>query len=75
MAWFSTVLLTKMDEAVWTLGGNQACFTFGKLLHYLGVRLLMATTSGWTTNQFWDYTDASTPRNQEGITCSDPGGV
>ena len=58
-----------MDEAVQTSGGNQAHVTFGELLHYLGLRLLMATTSGWTTDQFWDYTDASTPHNQEAGLC------
>ncbi len=44
-----------------------APLTFGELLCFLGIHLLMATCSGWNTDQFWNYDDIS--RDQEEDPC------
>jgi hypothetical protein len=69
MVWFTTVLLVKTNEAVWA-SGAYAPVTFGELLRYLGMRLLMATSPGWAPDKFWNYNDSSTtPMNQENNAC------
>jgi hypothetical protein len=65
MVWFMTILLTMTDKAVQMLVSNQTPITFGKLIRHLGMRLLIAMSPGWSIDQFWDYTDSSTPQNQE----------
>ena len=65
MAWFSEVLLPRTSAGVINSGG--APVTYGELLRYLGIRLLMATCMGWNVDQFWNYDNV--PRNQEEDPC------
>jgi hypothetical protein len=66
MAWFSEVLLPRTSVGVINSGG--APLTFGELLRYLGIRLLMSTCMGWSTDQFWGNYD-NIPRDQEDDPC------
>jgi hypothetical protein len=34
----------------------------GKLLHYLGIHLLMATLQRWALSKFWDYRGTARPQ-------------
>ena len=43
--------------------------TFGELLQFLGICLLMSTSLGWSQDEFWIYIDESTPRDQEADGC------
>ena len=56
MAWFLEVLLLRTSVG-----------DFGKLLRYLGIRLLMATCMGWNVDQFWNCDNI--PHNQEDDLC------
>ena len=52
-------------------GGYMAAnpVTFGELLQFLGIHLLMSTFLGWSQDLFWNYIDESTPRDQEANGC------
>ena len=65
MAWFSEAFLPKTSLGVINSGG--ALVTYGELLRYLGIRLLMATCMGWNIEQFWNYDNV--PRDQEEDPC------
>ncbi len=65
MKWFSNVLLPRTSMGL--VNAAAAPLTFGKLLRFLGIRLLMATCSGWNFDQFWNYDDVSC--NQEEDPC------
>ena len=71
MVWLKTVLLVKTNEAVLAGRGYTAAnpITFSELLRFLGIRLLMSTSSGWSQDKFWNYIDESTPRDQEADGC------
>jgi len=53
MTWFSAVLLPETSAGVVNKGATPV--TFGKLLRFLGIRLLMSTCSGWKVDVFWGY--------------------
>ena len=65
MMWFSGVLLWQTSVSLVNAGTTP--LTFGKLLRFLGIWLLMSACSGWNVDQFWSYADA--PRNQEEDPC------
>ena len=65
MTWFSDVLLLQTSAGVVNAGATLV--TFGELLRFLGLRLLMAMCSGWTVDQFWNYD--TIPRDQEEDPC------
>ncbi len=65
MAWFSAVLLPQTSAGVVDTGTTPV--TFGKLLRFLGIRLLMSTCSGWNVDEFWNYN--TVPRDQEDDPC------
>jgi hypothetical protein len=65
MMWFSEVLLPRTSEGV--VNSGAVPLTFGELLRYLGIRLLMLTCMGWNTEQFWNYKNI--PRDQEDNPC------
>ena len=71
MVWLKTVLLVKTNEAVLAGGGYMAAnpVTFGELLRFLGICLLMSTSSGWSQDEFWNYINESAPRDQEANGC------
>ena len=57
MVWFTTVLLAKTSAAIEEAGshGSRAPVTFGELIRFLGIRLLMSTQQGWTVDDYWRY--------------------
>ena len=65
MTWFSNVLLARTNVGV--VNSGAAPLTFGELLRYIGIRLLMAACSRWNIDQFWNYKD--TPPDQEDDLC------
>jgi hypothetical protein len=65
MTWFSAVLLPQTSAGVVNSGTTPV--TFGKLLSFLGIRLLMSTCSGWKVDEFWNY--ETVPREQEEDLC------
>ena len=71
MVWLKTILLAKTNMAVLAGGGYMAAnpITFSELLQFLGIRLLMSTSSGWSQDEFWNYINKSMPRDQEADGC------
>ena len=65
MAWFWEVLLPRTSAGV--INSGAAPVTFGELLRYVGIRLLMAMCMGWNTDQFWNYDNI--PHDQEEDPC------
>jgi hypothetical protein len=65
MTWFSAVLLPQTSAGVVNSGTTPV--TFGELLRFLGIRLLMSTCSGWKVDEFWNYD--TVPRDQEEDPC------
>jgi hypothetical protein len=65
MAWFSAVLLPQTSAGVVDTGTTPV--TFGELLQFLGICLLMSTCSGWNVDEFWNYD--TVPRDQEEDPC------
>ncbi len=57
MVWFTTVLLAKTSKAIQESGlhGSRAPVTFGELIRFLRIRLLMSTQQGWTVKDYWRY--------------------
>jgi hypothetical protein len=58
MTWFTNVLVAKTCEAIQQSGGygNNRPVTFGEMIRFLGIRLLMATQQGWSVKDYWSYT-------------------
>ncbi len=70
MVWFTMVLVTKTSEAVQQSGGDGSTqpVTFGEMIRFLGIRLLMSThQGGWSINDYWSYTNK--PPDQESCPC------
>ena len=65
MTWFSAILLPETNAGVVNTGTTPV--TFGKLLSFLGICLLMSTCSGWNVDEFWNYD--TIPREQEEDPC------
>jgi len=51
LVWMKNVLLKKTSDALKDDGQDE--LTFGELLRYIGLWLLMATCSGWTHDDYW----------------------
>ena len=69
MAWFTVVLLEKTSKAIQQFGGNGNTqpVTFGEMIHFLGIRLLMSTQQGWSIGDYWNYSNEV--RDQETCPC------
>ena len=65
MSWFSAVLLPQTSAGV--VNSGTTTVTFGELLRFLGICLLMSTSSGWKVDEFWNYD--TVPRDQEEDPC------
>jgi hypothetical protein len=61
MTWFYAVLLPQTSAGVVDAGTTPV--TFGELLRFLGIRLLMSMCSGWMVDEFWNYD--TVPQEQE----------
>ncbi len=61
MVWFTTVLVAKTSAAIVESGlhGSKAPVTFGEMIRFLGIRLLMSTQQGWTVDDYWRYSEAA----------------
>jgi len=59
-AWLQNTLLPKTSASLEAEKGHP--LTLGELMRYIGIRLLMATVSGWTTDEFWDYSGLQRPQ-------------
>ena len=68
MVWFTTVLLAKTSAAIVESGlhGSKAPVTFGEMIRFLWIRLLMSTQQGWTVDDYWRYSEAA---NQTDCPC------
>jgi hypothetical protein len=69
MAWFMMVLKAKMSEAVQASGGDASLqpIMFGKMIQFLGIRLLMSWQQGWSVDDYWSYTNE--PPDHESCPC------
>jgi hypothetical protein len=65
VAWLTNVVLAMTSSAC--LANNSKALTWGELLRYLRLRLLMASSPGWHVDEFWRY--ETTPRDQESDSC------
>jgi hypothetical protein len=69
MVWFTNVVIAKTSEAIQQSGGygsNQPV-TFGEMIQFLGIRLLMLTQQGWYVGDYWIYSNE--PADQETCPC------
>ena len=51
LQWFTNVLVAKTSEGL--VNASNPPLSFGEMLRYIGLWLLMATCSGWRKEQFW----------------------
>ncbi len=69
MVWFTNVVVVKTSEAIQQSGGygNNQPVTFGEMIRFLGIRLLMSTQQGWSVGDYWTYSNE--PADQETCPC------
>ena len=69
MVWFTNVIVAKTSNTVQQSGGDGSTqpVTFGKMIRFLGIRLLMSTQQGWSVDNYWSYTNKQA--DQESCPC------
>jgi hypothetical protein len=48
--------------------GSTAPVTFGKMIQFLGIKLLISTQQGWSIDDYWNYSTGELP-DQETCLC------
>ncbi|MBM4179814.1 MAG: hypothetical protein FJ211_10875, partial [Ignavibacteria bacterium] len=65
VVWLTDVLIRRTNVGV--INAASKPFTFGECLRFIGMRLLMASSPGWSVDDYWCYDN--TPRDQTTDPC------